>query len=475
MSLKGLHPSVLVAAGYGLSLSYSGLVQSSPVTPFAPESAFTSMLSAAFQVGFLGTYFVVALVAYMALLSSLGPRSISKFVTCGALSFSGAGALVSLGALALPGHAEVTLVSRLFLGVGCTLIFCSWLTILSQRAMRTAILELLAGSLGAAACTGLIQMLLPLGYIGPAQITLLVLALPLLAVTQKRIGEEPTVPRSEEDADPHSESVKELLASLRLPILCGSLLVSAGPLMASAYINSAYSPGDLALAATVAHLAAVVVLFFLLIMLQRQTSLPQTFVFIFPILATSILLLCFAGTQWGMIFLTMSYCAYNLTSLLIIVTSFRVSRDYGAPAVFPYSIMSGVVCTASTLGAWAGTFLNGAFLESGALSMVSLAVLYAMSIIALMASRSKSKTSPTTEDPFTRKCTIIANDYGLTPRETEVLEHLARGKSIPATATAMLLSKDTIKSHVKGIYAKLDIHKRQELITLVESFQPTEE
>lgn len=474
MSLKGLHPSVLVVAGYGLSLSYSGLAQSSPVTPFAPESAFTSMLSAAFQVGFLGTYFVVALVAYMALLSSLGPRDIAKFVTYGALGFSGVGALASLGALALPGHAEVTLVSRLFLGVGCSLIFCAWLSILSRRAMRTAILELLAGSLGAAACTGLIQILLPLDFIGAAQIALLILVLPLLAVAQKRIGEETPKHLSEESVDSRPGLVKKLLISLRLPILCGSLLVSAGPLMASAYINSAYSPGDLALAATVAHIAAVVVLFFLLIVLQRQTSLPQTFVFIFPILATSILLLCFAGTQWGMIFLTTSYCAYNLTSLLIIVTSFRAARDCGIPAVFSYSVMSGIVCTASTLGAWAGTFLNGTFLESGALSMVSLAVLYAMSIIALLASRSKSKGVPALEDPLIRKCTIIASDYGLTPREAEVLEHLARGKSIPATASAMLLSKDTVKSHVKGIYTKLDIHKRQELIELVESFQPAE-
>lgn len=340
--------------------------------------------------------------------------------------------------------------------------------------MRTAVLELLVGSLAAAACTGLIQILLPVSYIGPAQIVLLAASLPLLVLAQRRFGSEPA-PLEQGNAESlQPGSVKALLSSLSLPVLCGSLLVLAGPLMASAYINSAYSPGDLALAATVAHLAAVVALFVLLIVLQRQTTLPQTFIFIFPILATSILLLCFAGTQWGMIFLAASYCAYNLTSLLIIVTSFRTARDYGIPAVFPYSVMSGAVCAASTLGAWAGTFLNSAFLESGALSMVSLAVLYAMSIIALMASRSKSKTESVPEDPLTRKCAIIATDYGLTAREAEVLEHLARGKSVPATATAMLLSKDTIKTHVKGIYAKLDIHKRQELIELVENFQTPE-
>lgn len=390
MSLKGLHPSLLVVAGYGLSLSYSGLVQSSPVTPFAPESAFTTMFNAAFQVGFVGSYFVVALFAYVALFASPRLLSIAKFVTYGALGFSCAGALVSIGALALPGHAEITLVSRLCLGVGCTLIFCSWLSILARRPMRTAVLELLVGSLAAAACTGLIQILLPVSYIGPAQIVLLAASLPLLVLAQRRFGSEPA-PLEQGNAESlQPGSVKALLSSLSLPVLCGSLLVLAGPLMASAYINSAYSPGDLALAATVAHLAAVVALFVLLIVLQRQTTLPQTFIFIFPILATSILLLCFAGTQWGMIFLAASYCAYNLTSLLIIVTSFRTARDYGIPAVFPYSVMSGAVCAASTLGAWAGTFLNSAFLESGALSMVSLAVLYAMSIIALMASRSKS-------------------------------------------------------------------------------------
>lgn len=64
-------------------------------------------------------------------------------------------------------------------------------------------------------------------------------------------------------------------------------------------------------------------------------------------------------------------------------------------------------------------------------------------------------------------CTRIAKAYGLTARETDVLEQLARGRSLPAMADIFVLSTNTIKMHIRHIYDKLDIHSKQELIDMV--------
>lgn len=46
----------------------------------------------------------------------------------------------------------------------------------------------------------------------------------------------------------------------------------------------------------------------------------------------------------------------------------------------------------------------------------------------------------------------------LSQRELEVLSHLSYGLSIEQVAQNMFLSKETIRSHKKNIYRKLDIN-----------------
>lgn len=52
--------------------------------------------------------------------------------------------------------------------------------------------------------------------------------------------------------------------------------------------------------------------------------------------------------------------------------------------------------------------------------------------------------------------------HDLTPREVEVLTHIARGLRIHEVATRLSLSENTIASYVKTIYRKLNISSRAE-------------
>jgi DNA-binding NarL/FixJ family response regulator len=48
----------------------------------------------------------------------------------------------------------------------------------------------------------------------------------------------------------------------------------------------------------------------------------------------------------------------------------------------------------------------------------------------------------------------------LTPRELEVLQLAARGHSAPEIAKSLVLSHDTVKTHFRHVYSRLDVHDR---------------
>lgn len=52
----------------------------------------------------------------------------------------------------------------------------------------------------------------------------------------------------------------------------------------------------------------------------------------------------------------------------------------------------------------------------------------------------------------------------LTRRETEILEQIADGKTRGRIAAEMFIDLETVKSHLKNIYAKLDVHSRADAI-----------
>ena len=71
----------------------------------------------------------------------------------------------------------------------------------------------------------------------------------------------------------------------------------------------------------------------------------------------------------------------------------------------------------------------------------------------------------------TRQATVarLAAERGLTAREAEILDYLSRGRSQPYIRETLVLSKNTVSTHVKHIYQKLDVHSKQELLDLFEN------
>ena len=65
---------------------------------------------------------------------------------------------------------------------------------------------------------------------------------------------------------------------------------------------------------------------------------------------------------------------------------------------------------------------------------------------------------------FNQRGGLGAEVEKLSPREREVLEHLARGVPYKEIADVLSVSIDTVRVHIKGIYTKLHVHSRGEAV-----------
>ena len=65
------------------------------------------------------------------------------------------------------------------------------------------------------------------------------------------------------------------------------------------------------------------------------------------------------------------------------------------------------------------------------------------------------------------RCVELGRARGLSDREVEIIALVAKGRSGTYVAEALCISPNTVKSHMRRIYEKLDIHSKQELMSLL--------
>ena len=65
----------------------------------------------------------------------------------------------------------------------------------------------------------------------------------------------------------------------------------------------------------------------------------------------------------------------------------------------------------------------------------------------------------------------MGKHYNLTRREVDIARLLIRDLSKVQIGEALCLSESTIRTHARNLYAKLDVHSREQLKELVEEFR----
>ncbi len=79
------------------------------------------------------------------------------------------------------------------------------------------------------------------------------------------------------------------------------------------------------------------------------------------------------------------------------------------------------------------------------------------------------------ETPLSSSITSLCTDYKLSPREVEVFSLFVRGHSAKFIAGELVVSLHTVKTHIKRIYEKMNVHSKDELIALADTLRKDRE
>ncbi len=75
------------------------------------------------------------------------------------------------------------------------------------------------------------------------------------------------------------------------------------------------------------------------------------------------------------------------------------------------------------------------------------------------------------EELLSETCQTIAKTYHLTAKEREILEHLVHKKSLNQIAEELVVSKNTVRTHVRNLYAKTGAHSQSDVYKLYRTAQ----
>lgn len=116
--------------------------------------------------------------------------------------------------------------------------------------------------------------------------------------------------------------------------------------------------------------------------------------------------------------------------------------------------------------------IPGAFDTSAALVAVAgIAVLYAYLFLFTDRDMAALSVVVAKTDRFDEACARIIASAKLSKRESEILPLALRGRTAERMASEFFISKNTVETHLKRIYAKCGVHTRQELIDLAERIE----
>lgn len=169
---------------------------------------------------------------------------------------------------------------------------------------------------------------------------------------------------------------------------------------------------------------------------------------------------------------------YALFYLLMWTMLAQIANAYRLPVHACFGLGLGV----AFLGCLAGTFVGSvvlSYVEMGwrlaCLLALVCACLVMLSFMFIVDDRTMVELvdaddeRPSTPRRFKLRCERLAQRCGLTPRETEVMMLVAKGRSAQKIQEILGLSAGTVNTYLARIYKKLDIHARQELLDKLET------
>lgn len=218
-----------------------------------------------------------------------------------------------------------------------------------------------------------------------------------------------------------------------------------------------------------------------MLLVPRTTNRFLLFQIAFTIDVTAAIVLPFAGLWYVNLFNFTVAIVFRIATMLVILfcaTMDDHERFRRAAPLLLSSEMVGILL-GITFGQNVYSITNDQIMALTAITIAVLYVVFMVSTLLLVTRRNRLALAEdarggdaTRVPPDVREheavYTALAGRHGLSERETEILGYLAKGRSATFIADELCLSVNTVKSYMKSLYSKLDVHSKQEVISLVE-------
>ena len=284
--------------------------------------------------------------------------------------------------------------------------------------------------------------------------------------------------------DQRRDRCREAVSELWRPLLCVAFSAFIVGIVRVGSASGGGSIGQTNESNMIGLLAASVALLATWRFLYERVTLMRLYQILFPLTATAFLLLPLLEGTFRQVVYSLVFLVFSVTSSLMVVSCARTARNQSLTPVLVYGTFASIVYASSLAGSVVGLFVGaGRGVGLAELSVVALVAVYALSVAMVaphgrkagsVKAASGEKLAPVVGavgDSVTAGCAVAVERYGLSRREAEVLDLLARGRDVPYVAEELVISKNTVRTHTKSIFAKTGVHSRQELIDLVESIE----
>jgi len=201
---------------------------------------------------------------------------------------------------------------------------------------------------------------------------------------------------------------------------------------------------------------------------QPRLVFSVLFLSLFALMALALALQGYLNTVSLVAYLAISSIGIQLTTVLVWAGAFSALRRPWTPVMM---VALGYSCNLFSRTVSSGNMLlaqNNPSWPMGLLTVVMLVVVFALCVLFIVrAWEPKAQPADPQDSPLNRTLAAMGEEYGLTNQESRVLAMCARGMNARAISEEMTVSLNTTKSHMRMLYAKLDVHSQRELIDLV--------
>ena len=151
-------------------------------------------------------------------------------------------------------------------------------------------------------------------------------------------------------------------------------------------------------------------------------------------------------------------------------------KNCNQPATWVASCPSAALMTGRALGITIGCIALQSFTDPQQVSLFFCVLAFLVLLAALLLSNSTNLRTgwgfvrpgdPSANNDAYQTCQVIAQDYGLTQREPELMYSIVKGKSRKEIADDLFITPNTTKTHLHNLYGKLNIHSEKDLKAFV--------